>query len=48
MKALYNLAFQPDRVDCSIATTYIGWSQAEREKLYVAAKKAWPEIEPNR
>jgi hypothetical protein len=43
----YNLAFRPDRVDCAIATAYIGWSQAELERLYVAATKTWLGIEPN-
>jgi hypothetical protein len=32
MTAFYNLAFQPDRVDCAIATAYLGWSQAELER----------------
>jgi hypothetical protein len=48
MTAFYNLAFQPDRVDCAIATAYIGWSQSELERLFLAARKAWPGIEPSR
>jgi hypothetical protein len=47
MTAFYNLAFQPDRVDCAIATAYLGWSQAELERLFLAARKAWSGIEPN-